>query len=170
MCIATAVIYAWRQVSGQEPQYCRMYVWIHAEHILWCSVGAGVRFYLFIYLFFMEEELTVLSTKFWNVRNGRVRMTEATISRSTHKHNEGEQGGTVQASPASSGQSASELLTCEQQSTLLGWNKYQIRHHTSAYCLYLFSLPSSVFLHPFLFTFFYPSPTLYSSELLLMGG
>lgn len=50
MCIVTAVIYAWRQVSGQEPQYCRMYIYIYAEHILLCSVGAGVNFiYLFIY-------------------------------------------------------------------------------------------------------------------------
>lgn len=41
--------------------------------------------------------------------------TEATISRSTHKY-KGEQGSTVQASTASSGQTASELLTCAQQS------------------------------------------------------
>lgn len=49
MCIATAVIHAWRQVSAQEPQYHRMYVCIHIEHILWCSEGARVNFLKFIY-------------------------------------------------------------------------------------------------------------------------
>lgn len=59
--------------------------------------------------------------------------------------------------------------------SFLSWGGTNIRLEIillshSAYCLYLFSLPSSVFLHLFLFILFYHSPTLYSSSYPWWGG
>lgn len=138
----------WPRASAVQ----NVYVYMLSTYSCMVWVLQLIFIYVFIYLFIMEEELTVLSTKFWNVRNGRVWMTEATIS-NTHKHNEGEH-----CAGFYSLQCPNCTRAADQWVTIHGgeWNKYQIRYHTSAYCLYLFSLPSSVFLHPFLFTPFYP--------------
>lgn len=85
---------------------------VYAEHVLLCSVGAGVHF---LNLFIFNGRGTdcsfhsVLKCQEWE----SVDDTKDTISINTHKHDEGEQGSTVQASTASSGQTASELLSCE---------------------------------------------------------
>lgn len=135
MCIATAVIYAGRQVRASVLQNGCVY----AEHVLLCSVGAGVH------LFLMEKELTVLSTKFWNVRNGRVWMTQRPLFQealiNTMRVSRGALCGLLQPPVAKLHQSCWPVSNNPWRWVfpLLAWNKYQIRHHTSAlFCLLSF--------------------------------
>lgn len=86
----------------------------------------------------MEEEMTVFSTKFWNIGNERPRITQRSLF----------QEALINTMRVSRGATVSTMLLCRllqppvaklhqscwpessmEVSPLLGWDKYQIRHH-----------------------------------------
>lgn len=154
----------WPRASVLQNVY--MYMLSMYSCVVW------VLEFICIYLFIFNGRGTdcsfhkVLKCQEWE----SVDDTEATISRSTHKQWgwAGEHcAGFYSLQWPNCIRAADLWITIHRGQSFLSWDGTSTRLDIillphSAYCLHLFFLPSSVFLHPFLFTHFYPSPTLYS--------
>lgn len=130
-----------------------------------CSYVVWVLEFICIYLFIFNGRRTDCS--FHKVLMESV---DDTLSRSTHKQWgwAGERcTGFYSLQWPNCIRAADLWITIHGGQSSLSWDGTNIRLDIillprSAHCLHLFFLPSSMFLHPFLFTHFYPSPTSYS--------